>query len=198
MPEYPAPSASCWLTDAVVAAPSPMGGSGLFAIRPIAAGDLVMRFGGELVDDAELTALMASSSTYVDTLSVYEGVNLVLPADVPNHTGNHSCDPNTWWRDPFSTVARRDIPEGQEVTIDYGTITDSSDFRMACRCGSADCRGVVTGEDWRIGSLQRSYGDHWVPVLRNRISGEGAKSSASAEAQFSRHRARACASDPHR
>lgn len=173
MTENPAPPAACWLTDAVIAASSPMGGSGLFAIRPIAAGDLVMRFGGELVDDAELAALMASSPGYVDTLSVYEGVNLVLPPNAPNHTGNHSCDPNTWWADPFSTVARRDIAEGQEVTVDYGTITDSSDYRMACRCGAANCRGVVTGEDWRIRSLQQSYGDHWVPVLRDRISAQG-------------------------
>lgn len=171
MTEHPALAASCWLTDGVVETSSKIEGSGLIAIRPIAAGDPVMRFGGELVDDAQLASLMASSQAYIDTLSVYEGVNLVLPADVPNHAGNHSCDPNTWWTDPFMTVARRDIAEGQEVTLDYGTITDSSDFRMACRCGAANCRGVVTGQDWRIESLQRSYGDHWVPVLRDRISG---------------------------
>jgi hypothetical protein len=172
MTDMATPPASCWLTDAVMMARSAIEGFGLFPVRPIAAAEPVARFGGQLVSDAELETLLAESTTYVDTLSVYPGRNLVLPRDNPNHAGNHSCNPNTWWTDPFSVVARHDIGPGQEITLDYGTITDAPAFTMSCRCGSANCRDVVTGRDWQITSLKRAYGGHWVPVLRDRIANE--------------------------
>lgn len=164
------PGPDCWLTEAVEAAPSSIEGSGLFAVEPIRADVVVARFGGRLVDDAELNALILAASSYVDTLSVYPDTNLVLPAGTANHSGNHSCDPTTWWVDPFSTATRRDIEVGDELTIDYGTITDDPDFIMVCNCGSQVCRKVVTETDWTRPELQARYQDHWVPVLRDRIA----------------------------
>jgi hypothetical protein len=84
--------------------------------------------------------------------------------------GNHSCDPNTWWVDAVTLVARRDIRPGEEVTNDYGTST-GTDFEMVCSCGAAVCRGVVTGEDWRREDLQERYGDHWIPALLRKQGG---------------------------
>jgi uncharacterized protein len=59
---------------------------------------------------------------------------------------------------------------GSELTVDYGTLTDSPDFRIPCHCGTARCRRSVTGRDWERADLQDAYGDHWVPVLRERIT----------------------------
>lgn len=164
------PEPDCWLTGAVAPHPSSIEGSGLFAVRPILAGEAVARFGGRMVSDAELADLLWTASTYIDTLSVYADANLVLPPGAPNHSGNHSCNPNTWWTDPFSTVATHDIAVGDEVTIDYATITDDDNFSMPCRCGSPACRGAVAGADWRRSDLQDRYGQHWVPVLQDRIA----------------------------
>jgi hypothetical protein len=58
---------------------------------------------------------------------------------------------------------------GEEITSDYATSTGIADFAMACSCGSSLCRGVITGEDWRRTELLARYGDHWTPVLLDRI-----------------------------
>ena len=94
-------------------------------------------------------------------------VHLVLPGRQPIGYGNHSCDPALWHDDAYTLTARRDIDAGDEVTVDYGTQTAEPDFTMDCRCGSALCRGTVTGDDWRRPELQQRYGDHWVPALRS-------------------------------
>lgn len=166
------PEPDCWLHPEVQVAPSTIEGQGLVARARIAAGVRVARLGGRLVTDEELLDLFAAASrtdAYVDTVSVQAGVNLVLPKGDPLHAGNHGCDPTMWWTDPYTLVARREIQPGEELTLDYATITDDAAFAMACQCGTSLCRGRVTGLDWRLGTLQRTYGDHWVPVLRQRI-----------------------------
>ncbi|WP_432562391.1 SET domain-containing protein [Kineococcus sp. SYSU DK003] len=168
------PDPDCWLSPSARVGRSPIEGHGLFAVAPIPHGTVISRFGGRLVTDAELRQLFAEASTagvYVDTLSIDADLNLVLPADVPHHAGNHSCEPNTWWADPCTVIARHDIGRGEELTLDYATITDDPDFAMLCRCRSASCRGHVTGRDWQLRDLQAAYGKHWVPILRQRIAG---------------------------
>ena len=164
------PGPECWLSDALEVRSSRIDGLGLFAARPIPAGEIVSRLGGRLVTDSELNRLFSETTSYIDTVSVYSDRNLVLPDGSNNHAGNHSCDPNTWWLDPFLIIARRGIASDEEITIDYASITDDTQFSLECRCGAANCRGVVTGTDWRDTRLQTAYGEHWVPVLRDRIA----------------------------
>lgn len=146
-----------------------MAGRGLVAVTDLEEGAVVARLGGRIVSDATLRRLIETSETYVDSVSVLEDRNLVLPAGTPNHFGNHSCDPTLWWVDPFSPATRRGVSAGTEITVDYGTLTDDPDFPMSCDCGTTSCRGVVTGVDWTRPELQERYGDQWVPVLRDRI-----------------------------
>jgi len=168
------PEPDCWLSPLARVDRSPIEGEGLLAADPITCGTVISRFGGQLVLDDELRQLFADAAatgTYVDTLSIGQNLNLVLPPNVPNHAGNHSCDPNTWWVDPYTVTARRDINSGEELTLDYATITDDPSFAMACSCRSAICRGQVTGRDWQLPQLQVAYGLHWVPILQERIAG---------------------------
>jgi hypothetical protein len=148
-------------------------GRGLFATAPIAANTVVARLGGRLVTRAELLELFAAAERdparpYIDTISVEPGVDLVLPPNQPIHFCNHGCDPNVWQAGAFTLTARRAIGAGDELTMDYGTQSDG-DFEMTCNCGSPLCRGEITGTDWRKRELQARYGEHWVPVLRERI-----------------------------
>jgi uncharacterized protein len=113
--------------------------------------------------------LQSAGDTYVDTVSVFEDRNLVLPPGTMNHFGNHSCQPNLRWVQPFSLATRSLIAAGDELTVDYATLTARPDFQMRCTCRASCCRGLVTGADWRLADLQQRYGDHWVPVLRDRI-----------------------------
>jgi hypothetical protein len=49
-------------------------------------------------------------------------------------------------------------------------MTDSSDYdEFTCRCGTALCRGQVTGQDWRRPELQERYRGYFSPYLQQRI-----------------------------
>jgi hypothetical protein len=73
---------------------------------------------------------------------------------------NHSCNPNTWWADDHTMIARRDIQAGEEITYDYATTEVTLDFTMQCYCGSSLCRGVVTNKDHVDPQWQARFGDH--------------------------------------
>ena len=160
-----------WLHPSVVVRQSQIEGDGLFAVDDIHVGVTVARFGGHVVTNDELDRIIASSEAYIDTLSLDGDLNLVMPGRTPNGYGNHSCDPNVWWCDELRLEARRLIRAGDEVALDYATITDDPTFSMECRCGSQPCRQHVTGTDWRDRELQRSYENHWIPGLRRKIAG---------------------------
>jgi SET domain-containing protein len=164
------PPDDVWLDRRVAVRASPIEGRGLFATEPIPAGEVVLRLGGRLVGTEELAELIAVADAdpqlpYVDTITVHDDEHLVLPAASPAHFGNHSCNPTTWIGGPYELVARRDLEAGEELTLDYGTISGAPGFVMACRCGSALCRGEVTSDDWRRPELRARYGARWVPAL---------------------------------
>jgi len=176
--QTPGPEPECWLHPDVQIGSSPIARLGLFACAHIPQDAIVSRVGGRLVTGGELRQLFSEAARlpdhpYVDTITVGEDLHLVLPAGQPNHYGNHSCDPNLWWADAYTLVARRPIGAGEEVTSDYATSTGVAGFAMDCACGSSLCRGVITGEDWRLPELQARYGDHWAPVLLARIGPAG-------------------------
>jgi len=155
-----------WLHPHVMPRPSPIEGIGLFATRHISAGDVVMRLGGKLIDDEALGTLTPPYSS----LCIGRGEHVLIAPDDVVRFGNHNCDPNLWHDDAITLVARRDILEDQEVTLDYATHTASPLWSLACRCKSARCRGAVTGSDWRIEELQQAYGNHWTPPLLELIA----------------------------
>ena len=174
--EPKAPPAEVWNDDRVVVGPSRIEGRGLFASSDIEQGTVVLRLGGRLVSTAQLARLIEAAdrdpdAPYVDTLTIYENAHLVLPLATIAHFGNHSCDPTLWPVGDYEMATRRDVREGEELTIDYGTISGAAGFTMDCRCGAAACRGRVTSEDWRLPDLQARYEGHWVPALQQRIDG---------------------------
>ena len=88
---------------------------------------------------------------------------------------NHSCDPNTWWLDDDTLVARRDIAPREELTYDYSTTEIAVDFAMECLCGSPDCRGVITNKDYLDPAWQKRFGAylpaHTRKVIATAIAG---------------------------
>ncbi|MET8870333.1 SET domain-containing protein-lysine N-methyltransferase [Nonomuraea sp. NPDC004580] len=144
---------------------SPIEGTGLFAVERIRRGEVVMRLGGRVIDDDTLAALTPPYSS----ITVEDGVHLLLDPAHPVRYGNHSCDPTLWHQDATTLTARRDIEPGEELTVDYATHTGAEGWSMACRCGAPSCRGVVTGADWRSERLRQIYGTHWSPALLARM-----------------------------
>jgi hypothetical protein len=174
--DRPVPPAEVWMDERLVIRDSPIEGRGLFFTDIVSAGTIVIRLGGDLVSSAELDALVRRAeadpaASYVDTITVYDDVHLVLPPNTAVHFGNHSCDPTLWLVGPFEIATRTDVAVGDEATIDYGTVSGAVGFRMTCRCGAAACRGEVTSADWRRLELRRRYRGHSAPAFQERIDG---------------------------
>ncbi len=110
----------------------------------------MVRFGGRLVSLGELHALFdvaAADGAYVDTIAIDHDVHLVLPAGTAAHFANHSCDPTLWRSGTYELATRRAVAAGDELTVDYATLSDDPDFTMTCTCGAATCRGEITAAD---------------------------------------------------
>jgi hypothetical protein len=165
------PADDVWIHPCVEVRRSGVAGEGLFATTRLDADVVVIRLGGRLVSTAELHHLFAAAADgdYIDTVAVGDDTHIVLPPGTAAHYGNHSCEPNMWSVGAYELVTRRPVDPGDELTIDYGTISDDAAFRMECTCGAASCRGVITGLDWRRADLQRRYAHHWPPGLQRRI-----------------------------
>lgn len=59
------------------------------------------------------------------------------------HYLNHSCSPSCAFQLPNKIVALRDIPAGEEITIDYSTVVHIQKWEMDCLCQSPHCRKSV-------------------------------------------------------
>src|SRR5438045_2910448 len=64
----------------------------------------------------------------------------------------------------------REPPAREELTLDYALFSVAPEWRMECHCGSSLCRGVVTGNDWRLLELQERYAGHFSPFINARIA----------------------------
>ena len=118
---------------------SAMGGRGVFAERPYAAGEVILVFTGEEMPTAEADR----RGVRRHCLDIGPGRQLLV--DPPARFMNHSCDPNAGLRDAVTLAAVRPIAEGEEIAFDYSTCVPDASWALECRCGAASCRGRVVG-----------------------------------------------------
>ena len=159
----------CFLTAKARPAATPMTGHGTVATELITAGEVVAAFGGRCVTRDEFDLLPASQQ--VRSLQIEENLYIAgAPEPEPADFINHSCEPNCALSGNVILIAARDIEAGEEVTYDYAT-TDGSDYdEFECLCGSASCRGKVSGHDWMLPELQLRYRGSFSPYLARRIA----------------------------
>lgn len=62
---------------------------------------------------------------------------------------NHSCDPNMGFNKKGDLVLIKNVKAGEELTQDYGFSVTDPKYKMRCRCGSKNCRKIITGNDWK-------------------------------------------------
>lgn len=113
-------------------------GRGVYAGRPLRAGERILRFDGPVLThahvltfgEAQAYALQIGPDEYIDTLA-------------PGRFTNHSCQPNAGVIENRVLLALRPIARGEEVRFDYSTTMSENHWTMACRCGAKTCRGVI-------------------------------------------------------
>jgi hypothetical protein len=164
-----------WINPKLVHGESKIHYDGVLVAAPIAAGERLMEFGGQLISRSE-----SQEGPYrVRSIwAVGEDAYLALPesdtAPSLDENLNHSCDPNAWLDGDVTLVARRDIAAGEEITLDQGTWNfDESEYTVDaedCTCGSPLCRVRLTENDWQNTELQARYRGHFHPLVEALIA----------------------------
>lgn len=149
---------------------SPKGGKGFFAIEDITKGEVVAIKNGHIVGTEEAIrldkeigdfSLQISDEFYICPKTKEEIEDIVIFI-------NHSCNPNVGMDGQVSYVAMRDIKAGEELCLDYAMAT-TNEYKLECKCGSEHCRGVITGEDWKIKELQKRYDKYFSWFIYKKI-----------------------------
>jgi uncharacterized protein len=169
---------------------TPDKGMGVFAARPIRTGELIFRIdlrGRPQYALRELAALSPWGNDHSD----YVGRGRYAVDDSPASYMNHSCEPSCYYHMRSIAVkdvyAARDLAAGDELTHDYAAtgvdqFASQSTWVLACHCGSAMCRGRVTGDffampaDWQhrhyvhlAPSIKRKYRDRLRGLLQTEM-----------------------------
>lgn len=162
------PARIAWNNPKVGRRSTPLAGDTLFAIAPIAKGELIVVWGGVILTTEQLAQVPQFARDRAiqieDDLHLCSGM-----VDDLADCANHSCNPNAGLRGQISLVAMRDIEAGEEICFDYATSDGHPDFYMECRCGQPNCRGAVTGDDWKNPELQARYKGYFMPYLQHKI-----------------------------
>jgi len=130
-------------------------GNGVFAARPIAAGERIIEYTGKMItwkqaqrahphdpDDPNHTFYF-----HIDDKHVIDGNDGGNSAKWINHGCEPNCEADEVGRRVFIN-ALRDIAAGEELNHDYGLILDGrhtakAKKMFACRCGAPGCRGTM-------------------------------------------------------
>lgn len=122
----------------VVVKKSKIQGKGVFAVRDFKKGEIVLKWEKpHFITEKEYHKLPKKDRKYVDVL---KGKYILM--QIPERYVNHSCDANTYMG-KFCDIAKRNIKKGEEITADYSEEV-AMDFKMRCRCGSKNCRRIIT------------------------------------------------------
>ncbi|MDE2082986.1 MAG: SET domain-containing protein-lysine N-methyltransferase [Burkholderiales bacterium] len=140
-------------------------GKGVFALQPIAAGERIIEYRGEVITWPEaLRRHPHDPSDPNHTFYFHVDETHVIDAKVGGNAArwiNHACEPNCQADEtPEGRVfihALRDLAPGEELFYDYGLIIDERytpklKREYACRCGSPICRGTMLAPKARGGA----------------------------------------------
>jgi len=147
-------------------------GRGLFASSDIIKDEVVLVKGGHIVDREtlreEITPRLGPVEIQIDDRFFITPVT-DEEKELSMLYSNHSCDANLGMRGEITFVAMRDIRAGEELTHDWA-LTDDDDYSIECKCGSPNCRKILTGKDWERPDLQQKYAGYFSPYLAKKIS----------------------------
>jgi len=134
--------------DCVIIKKSHIDGLGAFAGKEFAKGELILEIDySDVVDDPN----HLDPSVKPEHLETFlDGTVILMHA--PEVYINHSCEPNSYLRtigESWCVYAMRAIKKGEELTHHY-SVSNFQNWNMKCRCGSANCLGIVPGDFFRL------------------------------------------------
>ena len=130
-------------------------GKGVFALRPIEKGELIIEYKGQVITWKEALKRHPHDPSDPDhTFYFHIDDKHVIDGNVDGNASkwiNHACRPNCEADQDESRVfirALRRIKPGEELNFDYGLVLDGRHTpkvkkQFECRCGSRACRGTM-------------------------------------------------------
>ena len=154
-------SSFSWHSPDTQVSRSPIQGRGRFAKRTFNPGETLAVVGGYIVDlkSEPIVSGLQISDRFAIRGSFLHG---------NNNSINHSCMPNCRIAGDIFIVADKVLNSGDEITLDYGSFLSAEAsvvFIKKCGCGSAECRGRITGHDWKF--LPKQKLNRFLLELRN-------------------------------
>ena len=148
-----------------------LNGKGIFAKESIKAGEIVFIKGGHILTRDKIYSSGVINSYFPISDEYFLAAENKDEEEQIKLYQNHSCNPNVGLHGEITFVAMRDIEKDEELTVDYAFI-DNEDYSFKCTCGSTNCRGTITGFDWKIKELQEKYYDYFAQYLKDKINEE--------------------------
>jgi uncharacterized protein len=130
-------------------------GKGVFALQPLAAGETVLEYTGEVISWPEALRRHPHDPDQPNhTFYFHLDEKHVIDGNVGGNSSrwiNHSCKPNCEAEDDEGRVfikTLRNIDAGEELFFDYGLIIDARHTKKLladypCWCGAKKCRGTL-------------------------------------------------------
>jgi uncharacterized protein len=144
---------------------------GTFANQEIQKGELIAIFGGFVMDTETIKTLPEAAKYMVLQVDKHQFIGSRKVDEFGDGDYiNHSCQPNAGINGQIYLVAMRDIAVNEEITFDYCmTISDDLFAKMECHCGTKNCRGIVTSDDWKRKDLQDKYQGYFSYYIQQKI-----------------------------
>ncbi len=130
-------------------------GKGVFALAPLARGEVVIEYKGEVISWTEALRRHPHDPKDPDhTFYFHVDEKNVIDAKVGGNAArwiNHACQPNCEADEVDGRIfikALRAIKPGEELFYDYGLVLDERQTakvkkQFECRCGTRKCRGTM-------------------------------------------------------
>ncbi|OGG07983.1 hypothetical protein A3D05_00840 [Candidatus Gottesmanbacteria bacterium RIFCSPHIGHO2_02_FULL_40_24] len=163
-----------WAHPKLTVSQSPISGKGVFAAKNLRKGEILMIWGGKIIPVNKYLSGKYRDETLVQIdENHYLGLTTRDKSDSIDEFLNHSCNPNSWLIDGVTLEARRNINKGEEITLDSVTWDSDENWPYTedgkCRCGSNNCRKILSPNDYMRADLQKKYAGHFSPYIESKI-----------------------------
>lgn len=116
---------------------------GIYALEDIPKKRKIIEYTGERCNRMETRKRGDADLNYLFTLDSYWTLDGSVGGSGAEYI-NHCCDPNlaAWvFRGHILYMSKREIKQGEELTIDYRF--EKNVPKVPCRCGAGKCRGTI-------------------------------------------------------
>jgi SET domain-containing protein len=161
-----------WLNPKTEVRDSNICARGVFAKEKINKGEIIRVTGGIIVPKTDVDKYNQLMNYVVDNIALdISDEFLMAPTREDLELTaliNHSCSPNSGFRDTVTIVAIKDIEPNEEICWDYA-FSQTLFPPFKCNCKTSNCRGTINPDDWKIKSIQEEYGNYFSPYLKTKF-----------------------------